>query len=71
MTAAAHVDGAATAESSNDSTCTGYLVPADVVRAWQCNKMCLSKAVSMLVINHSYFFCCLSLLDPQRCLLQI
>ena len=42
MTADAHADGAATA----DSTCTGYLVPADVVRAWQRNKMCLSKAVS-------------------------
>ena len=30
-----------TAEPSNDSTCTGYLVPADVVRAWQRNQKVL------------------------------
>ena len=38
MTANVHV---ATAESSNDSACTGYLVPADVVRAWQRNQKLL------------------------------
>ena len=30
-----------TVEPSNDSTCTGYLVPADVVRAWQRNQKVL------------------------------
>ena len=30
-----------TAEPSNDSACTGYLVPADVVRAWQRNQKLL------------------------------
>ena len=38
MTADGHV---ATAELSNDSACTGYLVPADVVRAWQRNQKLL------------------------------
>ena len=41
MTADTHVDGADTAEPSNDSMCTGYLVPADLVRAWQCNQKLL------------------------------
>ena len=36
----AHID-TTTAEPSNDSTCTGYLVPADVVRAWQRNQKVL------------------------------
>ena len=36
----AHI-AATTAEPSNDSTCTGYLVPADVVRAWQRNQKVL------------------------------
>ena len=38
MTGDVHV---ATAEPSNDLACTGYLVPADVVRAWQRNQKLL------------------------------
>ena len=37
----ANIAATTAVEPSNDSTCTGYLVPADVVRAWQRNQKVL------------------------------
>ena len=37
----ANIAATTAVEPSNDSMCTGYLVPADVVRAWQRNQKVL------------------------------